>query len=157
MTEIEKKLKEMGYDLPRVPMDMKYWARCKRTGNLIFMGTTGPWPIMNKTVKGKLQGVIGKDVTIEEAKLTCKMAALSILSALKNELGDLDKVDTIVRLELYLSGIIGLSPDPYVEIADAASELFIELFGENGRATRTITPSIQNFVAELDMVVSVRD
>jgi hypothetical protein len=156
MTEIERKLKRMGYDLPKVPMDMKYWARCSRVGNLVFMGTTGPWPIVNKTVDGKLRGVIGKDVTVEEAKFTCKMAVVSILSALKNELGDLDKIDRIVRLEVYLSGMGG-SPDPYVEIADAASELFIELYGENGRATRTITPNISDFIAELDMVVSVKD
>jgi hypothetical protein len=157
MTEVEKKLAKMGYELPKLPMDMKYWARCSRVGNLVFMGTTGPWPILNKTVEGKLRGVIGKDVTVEEAKFTCKMAALSILSALKNEFGDLDKIDRIVRLELYLSGVIGLQPDPYIEIADAASELFIELYGERGRATRTITPSLQDFVAELDMVLSVKD
>jgi hypothetical protein len=156
MTEIERKLKQMGYDLPKVPMDMKYWARCKRAGNLIFMGTTGPWPIVNKTVDGKLRGVIGKDVTVEEAKFTCKMSVLSILSALKNELGDLDKIDKIVRLEVYLSGMGG-SPDPYVEIADAASDLFMKLYGENGRATRTVTPNISDYVAELDMVVSVKD
>jgi enamine deaminase RidA (YjgF/YER057c/UK114 family) len=156
MTKIEAKLKQMGYELPKVPMDMKYWARCKRAGNLIFMGTTGPWPIVNKTVKGKLQGVIGKDVTVEEAKFTCKMSVLSILAALKNELGDLDKIDKIVKLEIYLNGPSG-DADPYVAIADAASELFIELFGENGRATRTVTPNITNIVAELDMVVSVKD
>ena len=113
MTKIEAKLKQMGYELPKVPMDMKYWAQCKRAGNLIFMGTTGPWPIINKTAKGKLQGVIGKDVTVEEAKFTCKMAVLSILSALKNELGDLDKIDQIVRLEIYLNGPTG-DGDPYV-------------------------------------------
>jgi len=172
MTEIERKLQQMGYELPKLPMDMKYWARCSRVGNLVFMGTTAAWPIVNKTVEGKLRGVIGKDVTVEEAKFACKMAALSILSALKNELGDLDKVDKIVRLEVYVSGVTGLSissvsgsssisislsPEPYVEIADAASELFIKLYGENGRATRTITPSIQDFIVELDMVVSVKD
>lgn len=111
---------------------------------------------MNKTVKGKLEGVIGKDVTVEEAKFTCKMAVLSILAALKNELGDLDKIGTIVRLEVYLSGMGG-DDDSYVAVADAASELFIELFGENGRATRTVTPNISNFIAELDMVVALKD
>ena len=43
------------------------------------------------------------------------------------------------------------------QVADAASELFIELFGQNGRATRTVTPNITNIVTELDMVVSVKD
>jgi hypothetical protein len=156
MTKIEAKLKQMGYELPKVPMDMKYWARCKRAGNLIFMGTTGPWPILNKTAKGKLKGVIGKDVTVEEAKVTCRLSALSMLAALKNELGDLDKIDSIVKLEVYLNGPSG-EADPYVAIADVASELFIALFGENGRATRSVTPNLTNIVAELDMVVSVKD
>jgi enamine deaminase RidA (YjgF/YER057c/UK114 family) len=156
MTEIERKLKQLGYDLPKVPMDMKFWARCSRVGKLVFMGTTGPWPILNKTVDGKLRGVIGKDVTVEEAKHTCRLAALSILSGLKNEFGDLDKIDRIVKLEVYLSGMGG-SPDPYVEVADAASELFIQLYGDNGRATRTMTPNISDYIAEIDIVASLKD
>jgi len=156
MAKIEEKLAKMKLTLPVVPMDMKYWARCKRVGNLIFMGTTGPWPIFNETVKGKMTGAIGRELTVEEGRFTCKMTALSMLAALKNELGDLDKIDKIVKLEVYINGIGGDST-PYEQVADAASELFIELFGENGRATRTITPSPSDVAVELDMVVSVTD
>jgi hypothetical protein len=155
MTKIEKRLAERKLTLPNVPMDMKYWARCKRVGNLIFMGTTGPWPIMNETVKGKMTGAIGRELTVEEGRFVCKMSALSMLAALKTELGDLDKIDQIVKLEVYINGAGGEST-PYEQVADAASELFIELFGENGRATRSITPNPSDMAVELDMVVSIK-
>jgi len=150
------KLEQMGLKLPKVPMDMKNWARCKRAGNLIFMGTTGPWPITNKTVEGKKRGAIGRELTVEEGRFTCKMCALSMLAALKNELGDLDKIDQIVKIEVYINSIGGES-GPYIKVADAASDFFIELFGENGRATRTITPNFSDVSIELDMIVSVKD
>jgi hypothetical protein len=155
MTKIEQKLERMGLELPHVPMDMKYWARCKRVGNLIFMGTTGPWPITNKTVEGKKRGAIGRELTVEEGRFACKMCALSMLAALKNELGDLDKIDQIVKVEVYVNSIGGES-DPYLKVADAACELFIDLFGENGRATRTITPNFCDGSVELDLIVSVK-
>lgn len=158
MVKIERKIKEMGLELPELPMDMKYWTRCKRAENFIFMGTTGPWPIMNKTVEGKWRGAVGRELTFEEGKFVCKMCALSMLAALKNELGDLDKIDKIVKLVVYIFGIGG-DAEKYVKVADAASELFIELFGENGRATRTIAPcnGISDISVELDMVVYVKD
>jgi len=156
MVKIERKLKEMGLELPKVPMDMWNWARCKRAGNFIFMGTTGPWPLINRGESEKMKGAIGREITVEEGEEICKMCALSMLAALKNELGDLDKIDKIVKLEVYINGPVGDS-EPYVKIADAASELFIKLFGENGRATRTITPNISNIAVELDMVVYVKD
>ena len=158
MVEIEKKLEELGLKLPEVPMDMKNWSRCKRAGNFIFMGTTGPWPLINSGEDEKMLGKVGREISWDYAKELCKMCALTVLSALKNELGDLDKIDKIVKLEVYINGIGG-DTHKYVKVADAASELFIELFGENGRATRTITPmnGITNIGLELDMVIYVKD
>jgi hypothetical protein len=158
MVKIEQKLKEMGLELPEVPMDMPNWARCKRAGNFIFMGTTGPWPLINRGEREKMVGAVGREITWDEGREICKMCALSMLAALKNELGDLDKIDKIVKLEVYIYGIGG-DAQKYIEVADVASELFIELFGEDGRATRTITPSngISNIAVELDMVVYVKD
>lgn len=103
-------------------------------------------------------GFVGREVTVEQGRELVKMCALSMLSALKNELGDLDKIDKIVKLEVYMCGIGG-DQHPYIEVADAASELFIELFGEDGRATRTVTPQndISPIAVELDLVVYVKD
>jgi hypothetical protein len=156
MVVIEKKLEEMGLELPEVPMDMWNWARCKRAGNFIFMGTTGAWPLYHRGEN--TVGAIGREITVEKGREICKMCALSMLAALKNELGDLDKIDKIVKLEIYINGIGG-NAKPYIQVADAASELFIELFGEDGRATRSVTPQngVGNEAIELDMVVYVKD
>jgi enamine deaminase RidA (YjgF/YER057c/UK114 family) len=157
MVEAEKKLKEMGLELPDVPMVMKNWVRCKRAGNFAFIGNTGPWPLINRGEAEKMNGQIGKDITIEEGREMCLMAALSVLSALKNELGDLDKVDKIVKLDVYINGIGGSVP--YSKVADAASELFIALYGENGKATRSIVPinGVADTAAEVELVAYVKD
>lgn len=148
----------MGYELPHVPMDMKNWARCKRAGNLIFMGTTGAWPLRNRREYDKMRGAIGRERTVEEGRDLAVMCALSMLSGLKNEIGDLDKIDEIIKLEIYIYGIGG-STKPYTEVADAASKFFIELLGDKGRATRSITPmnGVGDWTVELDLIVSVRD
>ena len=156
--ENRKKLEEMGYTLPEVPMDMWNWDRAKKVGNLIFMGTTGPWPLIHRGEQDKYYGAIGREITVEFGKEIARMCALSMLAALKNRLGDLDRIDQIAKMEVYIYGIGG-SPKPYLEVADVASKLFIDLFGENGRATRTVTPQngIANVSVELDMIVSVKE
>ncbi len=157
MVNVEKKLSEMNLELPEVPMDMKNWARCMSAGKFIFMGNTGPWPLINRGEEAKMLGKIGREFTIEQGQEICVMCALSMLAALKNELGDLDRIDKIVKLEVYINGIGGLLP--YSKVADAASELFIELYGENGRATRSITPinGVAETAVEIDLVVYLKD
>ena len=156
MVNVENKLKEMGLELPKVPMDMKNWARCKRAGNLVFIGNTGPWPLINQGKTQMMKGVIGKERTLDEGREIAKLSALSVLAALKNELGDLDRVDTIVKLDVYINGMGGSMP--YSQVADAASELFIALYGENGRATRSIVPmnGVTETAAEVELIVSVK-
>lgn len=167
MVEIERKLKEMGLELPEIPMDMRNWVRCKRAGNLIFIGTTGPWPLINRGDSESWKGAIGREITIEEGRKISKMCALSTLAALKNELGDLDKIHEIVKVEVYVNS----APKPAerlgwrggsfggesVEVANAASDLFVDLFGEKGKGTRSITPGMENVAVELDLIVSVKD
>jgi len=122
------------------------------------MGTSGPWPLINRNEREKMVGKVGREISWDYAKELCKMCALTMLSALKNELGDLDKIDKIVKLVVCINGIGGKG-HKYVDVADAASELFIELFGENGRATRTIAPmnGIADIGLELEMIVYVKD
>jgi hypothetical protein len=156
MVKIEKRLTNLGLTLPRVSMDTKYWSRCKRAGNLLFIGTTGPWPIINKSVKGKWTGVIGREVTLEEGKLIARMSALSILAVIRNELGDLDKIEKFLKIDVHMH-FEGQEVAPYIEVADAASELFIQVLGDSGRASRTIFSSVDRSSVQIDAVVHVKD
>jgi hypothetical protein len=167
MVEIEKKLAEMGLELPKVPMDMRNWVRCKRAGNLVFIGTTGPWPLINRGESDSAKGAIGREITLEKGKEISKMCALSILGALKTELGDLDKIDNIVKVEVnvgiatksdeHIGWRAGSFGGEAVEIANTACDLFVDLFGERGKGTRSIIPALENVPVELDVIVSIKD
>jgi hypothetical protein len=158
MVKVEKKLEQMGLKLPEVSEGSKYWKRVKRAGNFLFIGTTGPWPITTGAEEGKYKGAILRDLTIEEGKFVCKMCVLSVLSAIKNEIGDLDKVDKIVKLEAYVVGIGG-DGRPYNEITEDGIQLLLDLYGDDGRPTRSVTPAndICDIAVELDMVVYIKD
>jgi hypothetical protein len=163
MVEIERKIKEMGLELPEVSTGNKTWVRCKRAGNFVYTSQTGPWQLLNRNEHHLMRGAIGRERTVEEAKELSKMCALSVLAALKNELGDLDKIDRFVKTEFY---IYGIDDDniPYPDIAASASELFVELYGENGRAAKTMNPwngiggTLGKFATiELAVIVYIKD
>lgn len=156
MKEIEKKLADMNLVIPVVPIDTEHWRRSNRAGDLIFVGTTGPWPMINKTVEGKWKGVIGRDITVEEGKLIARMSALSVLAVLKNELGDLDRIEKIVMIGVHMHAQ-GEEFYPFLEVADAACDLFIQLFGENGRATRTIMSSTDRSSVQIEAIVQIKN
>jgi enamine deaminase RidA (YjgF/YER057c/UK114 family) len=75
----------------------------------------------------RADGKLGADMTIEEGKLVARVAALSILASVKQEVGDLDHVRRVIRL----FGMVNCTPDfPNMPaVIDGASDLFFELFG----------------------------
>jgi hypothetical protein len=72
-------------------------------------------------------GKLGADLTIEEGKLTARVAALAILATVKQEVGDLDRVRRVIRL----FGMVNCTPDfpDMPAVVDGASDLMLELFG----------------------------
>jgi enamine deaminase RidA (YjgF/YER057c/UK114 family) len=125
MSSIEDKLKGMGLTLP-APRQFPSPNRrgCVRVGNIIFVsGHTAHHPGMTYRAAGKL----GADMTIEEGKLVARVAALSILATVKQEVGDLDRIRRVIRL----FGMVNCTPDfPNLPgVIDGASDLFFELFG----------------------------
>jgi YjgF/chorismate_mutase-like, putative endoribonuclease len=96
MSDIEDKLKAMGLTLP-APRQFPSPNRrgCVRAGNIIFVsGHTAHHPGMTYREKGKL----GADMTLEEGKLVARIAALSILASVKQEVGNLDHIRRVIRL-----------------------------------------------------------
>ena len=114
---VEKKLQEMGLELPEVAAPAGVYVLARRVGNLLYLaGQTAH-------VKGVVQvsGVVGKDLTVEEGQEGARLSALNILSVLKSELGDLDKVRQFVQM----IGYVRCTEDfgTYTEVVDGASML----------------------------------
>ena len=127
---IEKKLQEMGLELPELPAPSGLYVPARRVGNLIYIAGQTP------DAHGKRQfvGIVGEDLTIEDGKRSARVSALNILAVLKAELGDLDKVKQFVQLISYVRCARGVGDHPAV--IDGASELFKSLYGEAGLAAR---------------------
>jgi enamine deaminase RidA (YjgF/YER057c/UK114 family) len=125
MSVIEEKLKAMGLTLPP-PRTFPSPNRrgCVRVGNIIFVSGHGAH---HPDMKCRETGKLGADMTVEEGKLVARIAALTILSTVKKEVGDLDRVRRVIRL----FGMVNCTADfpDMPAVIDGASDLFFELFG----------------------------
>ena len=92
--EIERKLKELGYELPNPPVPAANYIGYVRVGNLLFIG--GNIGRINGVIKHR--GKVGATVTLEQAYEAARNCALNHLATMKAALGDLDKVERIVKV-----------------------------------------------------------
>ena len=99
----------------------------KRTGNLLF-------------VSGRVseqRGQVGTDVSLEEARVAARDTMLDLLSIIEADIGDLDDIISIIRLQGFVNADSSFNALP--QVIDGASELLIALYGEAGRHARTAT------------------
>ena len=130
------------------------YVLARRVGNLLYLA--GQTAHVNGEVKVK--GVVGKELTIEEGQEGARLSALNILSVLKSELGDLDRVKQFVQM----IGYVRCTDDfgNYTGVVDGASILFQELYGETGLAARMTIGTNElpgGSVTEIMTVVEVED
>lgn len=128
--KIEQKLESMGLHLPDAPKPGGVYVPTRRTGNLVYV--SGQTPTLNG--RHQIIGVLGENLEIEDGKQAAKLCALNILSALKAELGDLDQVNRFIQVIGFVRSSKGFGSQP--QVINGASELFKELYGEDGLATR---------------------
>ena len=131
MPRIELKLKELGILLPEAPKPVAAYIPAKQSGKLVF--TAGQLPM----VQGELisKGLLGQDVEIEEANKAARICTLNALAAIKGVIGDLDRIKQIVRVVGYVASVPTFTQQPAV--VNGASELLLEIFGENGKHARS--------------------
>ena len=131
MSRIELKLNELGILLPEPAKPVAAYIPAKQTGKLVF--TAGQLPM----VQGELisKGLLGQDVEIEEANKAARICTLNALAAIKGVIGDLDRVKQIVRVVGYVASVPTFTQQPAV--VNGASELLLEIFGENGKHARS--------------------
>jgi enamine deaminase RidA (YjgF/YER057c/UK114 family) len=129
--KIEERLKELGIELPEATTPMGSYVNAVRTGNLLFMAGKGPGLPGKPLPVGK----VGRDFSLEQANRFARDTGLSILAALKAELGDLDRVKRIVKVLGMVNATSEYGSQP--EVINGCSDLFVEVFGEKGRHARS--------------------
>jgi enamine deaminase RidA (YjgF/YER057c/UK114 family) len=132
MISNEEKLKKAGIILPEMPLPAGLYQPAIRIGDLIY--TSGQLPL----VGGKLIEPGGKGRVTEaceqDATKAARVAALNAVAALRSVVGNLDAVARIVKLTVYVSSIEGFTNQH--KVANGASELVGEIFGESGQHVR---------------------
>ena len=149
---IEEKLKSLGWVLPPPPKPVGAYQPLVKSGKLAFLSGQ-----ISKTADGKIiSGKVGKDLQLEEARTAARAAALNALSIAQQFVG-LENIARVVRL----AGFIQVSPDFYdlSKITDAASDMFLELFGERGihaRSTVGMASLPLNAAVEIELILEVK-
>lgn len=131
MSDIEAKLAELGYELPPPPDPAGNYLPLTRSGNIMWLAGVGSRLATGERISGKL----GADLTVEQGQEAARWAALNLLSRMKAELGDLDRVTRILKVV----GMVNSAPSftGQAAVVDGASDLFIALYGERGNHARS--------------------
>jgi enamine deaminase RidA (YjgF/YER057c/UK114 family) len=125
---IEERLAELGIELPPAPQPVASYIPVKVVGDLAWVA--GQVPMQD----GEISGSVGSDVTTQEANAGARRCAIQALSALRATLGSLDRVTGIVKVDVFVASARGFTDQPAV--ANGASDLFVEVFGDEGRHAR---------------------
>jgi len=145
----EQQIKTLGLELPPVPPPAGNYVPCVQTGNLLFLSGKGPI--------GLPVGKVGADTSVEEAYEHARSIGLTLLSAIRNELGTLDRVERVVKV----LGMVNAAPEfgKHPAVINGCSDLFVEVFGESGRHARSAVGmgSLPNaMTVEIECIVEVR-
>jgi enamine deaminase RidA (YjgF/YER057c/UK114 family) len=128
----EQRLKELGIELTGGPSPFGPYVEALQTGNLLFL--SGMLPTVGH--EPKFVGRLGKELNGEQGREALRLAALNALSAAREYLGSLDRITKIVRVGVYLATEGDFFAQP--KVADAASELFRDVFGEGKTSVRSV-------------------
>ena len=153
MTTVQQRLRELGVCLPEAPKPVAAYLPAVVVGDLVFV--SGQIPLCDGTLL--CRGPVPSIVSVPAAQRAARQCLLNALAVLEDALdGDLERVRRIVRLGVYVACDPGFTDQP--QVANGASELLVEIFGEAGRHARAAVGSIAlplGATVELELVAQI--
>ena len=128
----ERRLAELGIELPPAPAPLGAYVESVQTGNLLYL--SGVLPVIGH--EAKFVGRLGREYSVEQGREAARLATLNVLAVARGHLGSLDKVTRVVKLTAYLATEQDFLAQP--KVADAASELLRDVFGEDKLSVRMV-------------------
>jgi enamine deaminase RidA (YjgF/YER057c/UK114 family) len=129
---IEQKLASLGLSLPVLPGSKGIYKSCLQVGNLLYVSGH----VSLNTDGSYITGKLGKDLNEDQGKIAARQAGLAMLTSVKKQIGDLDKVKRVIKLLGMVNGTPDYEKQPVV--INGCSELFVQLWGEdNGIGVRS--------------------
>ncbi len=153
-SDVEQRLKEMGIQLDTPAPPVANFVHAVRSGNLVFLAGHGPLKQDGTWVTGK----VGRDMDILEAQEAARLTAINLLSSLKAEIGNLNKVKRIVKILGMVNSDESFTDQP--KVMNGCSDFLVSVFGDRGRHARSAVGMASlpfGIPVEIEMIVEVED
>lgn len=131
MTTPEERIAQLGYHLPEAPAPAAAYLPYMKRGSMVF--TAGQ--IATKSGEFVAQGIVGAQVSEEQAVECARQCAINILAQLKAAAGELSQVKQVIKLNVFVACTPEFTRQHIV--ANGASSLMAEILGEAGRHARS--------------------
>ena len=150
---IESRLKELNITLPEAPKPAGSYVPAVVCDRMVFVA--GQLPSLNGGLK--YTGRVGTGVGIDDAYEAAELCAISALGVLKAYVGDLDKIEQVVRVGGFVNSADGFTMQP--KVINGASDFLVEVFGEKGKHARAavgVNELPLNAAVEVEMLVYLK-
>ncbi|GAO06957.1 RidA family protein [Streptomyces lydicamycinicus] len=131
MSAVEDKIAALGLKLPQVVPPLAAYQPAVRSGAYVY--TSGQLPMVDGALPAT--GKVGAEVGAEQAKELAATCALNALAAVKSVIGDLDKIQRVVKVVGFVASAPDFAGQPGV--LNGASELLGEILGDKGVHARS--------------------
>jgi enamine deaminase RidA (YjgF/YER057c/UK114 family) len=152
--KIEKRLAELGIELPAAAKSVANYLPAVGTGNLVL--TSGQLPLAEGQLTAK--GILGRDLDVAAGALAAKQCALNILAQAKAYLGSLERITRIVKITVFVASV----PD-FIEqhlVANGASDALAAALGEKGKHARSavgVAALPMNAPVEIEAIIEIAE
>lgn len=134
MTKIQDKIESLGIKIPKASVPVANYVGFVRSGNQIVI--SGQLPIEDGEIK--YVGKVGQGVSVDDATKAARLCAINIIAQLNAALNNnLDQVKKCVKLGIFVNGEENFTDHP--QVANGASDLIVDVFGDNGKHARAAT------------------
>jgi enamine deaminase RidA (YjgF/YER057c/UK114 family) len=153
MLRIANRLAQLGITLPEPSAPVANYVPYTRSGRIVHVSGQ-----LSKGAAQEIKGVVGEDVTPEQAALGARLCAINLIAQFRAACGgDLDRVTQVLRLGGYVQA--GASFFAVPSVINGASDLMVAVFGEDGRHSRSAVGVYRlplNYAVEVDAVIEIR-
>lgn len=147
------RLRQLGFELPPPTSTQGAYSPAKQVGNLLFVAGQLP----RKAGALLVTGPVPSACSVDQAKQAARQCVVNALAAANATLGSLDRVVGVARVGAFVLSDDGFGDQP--KIADGASEILLELFGEAGKHARTsvgVNALPANASVEVDFIFELK-
>jgi enamine deaminase RidA (YjgF/YER057c/UK114 family) len=151
---IDQRLAELGITLPQAAAPVAAYVPTVQHGGLLHISGQISFAGDGSLIKGRL----GEDMQLEAGQQAARRCGVMLLAQIRAAVGSLDRVERIVKLGVFVNSAPSFTDQP--KVANGASELMQEVFGEAGRHARSavgVAVLPLGVAVEVDAIVAVRD